>query len=147
MKKVFLSKSVDETVALGHEWGTRARLGQIFALNGDLGAGKTQLVRGLAKGLGFGGRVQSPTFALINIYEGARLPLYHMDLYRLDSSAAVRTSGLEEYLENPEGVAVVEWADRWFGHGPYNSEGDIRMVELEVLGPDERRISYENIGA
>ncbi len=133
-----------ETMALGRNWGGTARAGQIFALSGDLGAGKTQLVRGLAEGLGFAGRVQSPTFALINIYEGGRLPLFHMDLYRLESTAAVLSAGLDEYLENPAGVAVVEWADRWFDSDIHGCRGNIRVVEMEVLGPDERRISYED---
>lgn len=79
----FISHSPVETAALGEEWGRAARAGWLIGLSGELGAGKTLLAGGLARGLGVTGRVPSPTFALIHEYGGGRLPLWHVDLYRL----------------------------------------------------------------
>jgi len=133
----------------------------VIGLCGDLGAGKTQLVKGLARGLGIAQRVRSPTFALVNIYAGGRLPLFHLDLYRLDTREQIVAAGLEEYL-NPAGVTVIEWAERWFDvgspqstvHGPRSTElelqpvpGRLRWVRIDVLSETERRISYEDVGA
>src|SRR5881394_1420161 len=103
-----ISHSPSETEALGEEWGRAARSGLIIGLSGDLGAGKTQLVKGLARGLGITMRVHSPTFALVNIYTGGRLTLFHLDLYRLESRAQFVAAGLEEYLD-PVGITVIEW--------------------------------------
>src|SRR5208337_508923 len=109
-----ISRSPAETVALGESWGRAAASGLVIGLCGDLGAGKTQMVKGLARGLGIAARVHSPTFAIVNIYNGGRLTLFHLDLYRLDTREQIQAAGLEEYLE-PEGVTVIEWAERWFG--------------------------------
>jgi tRNA threonylcarbamoyladenosine biosynthesis protein TsaE len=133
---------VAETVALGERWGRGAEKGVIFALNGDLGAGKTQLARGIARGLEYAGRVQSPSFGLINIYEGGRLPVFHIDLYRLETTDEIRGAGLDEYLLDPAGVTVVEWAARWFSGG----ERGLRQVVIETIGEDERRIVYDHAG-
>ncbi|HRT59280.1 MAG TPA: tRNA (adenosine(37)-N6)-threonylcarbamoyltransferase complex ATPase subunit type 1 TsaE, partial [Candidatus Paceibacterota bacterium] len=92
----FISHSPDETAALGESWGRVAVPGLVIGLTGDLGAGKTQLVKGLARGLGIPERVHSPTFALVNTYAGGRLPLYHLDLYRLETPDQVLAAGLEE---------------------------------------------------
>ena len=134
--------SVEETVALGESWGRVAERGTVFALEGDLGAGKTQLARGIARGLGYTGRVQSPSFGLINVYEGGRLPMFHIDLYRLETEEEIRGAGLEEYLHDPDGVTVVEWAARWFGE----DNDHVWRVRLETLGEEERRISYDHTG-
>src|SRR5437870_6809587 len=109
----FISRSPEETMALGEQWGRVATSGWVIGLTGDLGAGKTQLIKGIARGLGITAGVHSPTFALINIYEGGRLTLFHLDLYRLETRKQITSAGLEEYL-NPDGVAVIEWAERWF---------------------------------
>src|SRR6267154_1310709 len=109
-----ISHSPAETEALGETWGRAAHSGLVIGLCGDLGAGKTQLVKGLARGLSITARVHSPTFALVNIYAGGRLTLYHLDLYRLETREQITAAGLEEYL-SPDGVTVVEWAERWFG--------------------------------
>ena len=111
---MFISHSPAETAALGEQWGRVAESGLVIGLCGDLGAGKTQLVKGLARGLGIAERVHSPTFALVNIYNGGRLTLFHLDLYRLDTREQIVAAGLEEYLR-PTGVTVIEWAERWFG--------------------------------
>jgi tRNA threonylcarbamoyladenosine biosynthesis protein TsaE len=110
------SHSPAETESIGEAWGREAQSGLVIGLCGDLGAGKTQLVKGLARGLGITARVQSPTFALVNVYAGGRLTLFHLDLYRLDTPEQVFAAGLEEYLE-PEGVTVIEWAEK-LGEAP-----------------------------
>ena len=140
----FVSHSPEETAALGEHWGRAARTGWVIGLTGDLGAGKTQLVKGLARGLGLTTRINSPTFALVNEYRDGRLPLFHLDLYRLDTREQIIGAGLEEYLVNPTGVTVVEWAERYFNvttHQP----GLIR-VSIETLGENERRMTYDNFG-
>ena len=154
-----ISHSPAETAALGSEWGRTAENGLVIGLCGDLGAGKTQFVKGLARGLGIDSRVQSPTFALVNIYAGGRLTLFHLDLYRLDTPEQIAAAGLEEYLQ-PSGVTVVEWAERWFTgtriphsafripHSPVAGlPQHLRWVQFEVLSETERRITYENPGA
>src|SRR5512135_3003308 len=108
-----ISHNPAETEALGESWGRAVRRGLVLGLSGDLGAGKTQLVKGLARGLGIKARVQSPTFALVNCYSGGRLPLFHLDLYRLETAEQLLGAGLEEYLQ-PAGVTVIEWAERLF---------------------------------
>ena len=141
-----------ETVSLGESWGRDAKNGLVIALSGDLGAGKTQLVKGLARGLGFTGRVHSPTFTLVNVYTGGRLILFHLDLYRLETKEQIFSAGLEEYLR-PDGVAVIEWAERWFGEvqSPKSKAQSLpalfRWVAIETLNENERRISYEDFGA
>ncbi len=148
-----ISKSPEETLALGEAWGREAQRGWVIGLSGDLGAGKTQLVKGLARGLGSTARAHSPTFALLNEYGGGRLPLFHLDLYRLNHREDVFSAGLEEYLLNPEGVTVVEWIERWMPEVecPMSNVRGLRnitrMVWFETAGEMERRITYEDSGA
>ena len=142
----FISNSPADTEALGEQWGREAREGWLIALSGDLGAGKTHLVRGLARGLGCGGRVHSPTFTIVNDYAGGRLSLHHLDLYRLDSREQIINAGLEDYLVQPRGVAVVEWAERWF-EGDVDVSTRCRRVVIEIKGDRERLITYEDTGA
>jgi tRNA threonylcarbamoyladenosine biosynthesis protein TsaE len=137
-----ISHSPGETEALGESWARATQGGVVIGLSGDLGAGKTQLVKGLARGLGITMRVHSPTFALVNIYTGGRLTLYHIDLYRLETREQILRAGLDEYLK-PDGVTVIEWAERWFG----DRKSDVRWVKIETLSETERRITYEDIGA
>ena len=142
----FISHSPAETESLGEEWGRAAQRGLVVALTGDLGAGKTQLVKGIARGLGVEARVHSPTFTLVNEYRSGRLQLFHLDLYRLETSAQILSAGLEDYLQ-PDGVAVIEWAERLFEHGVRSAEcGILRIVKIETLGETERRITYEDSG-
>ena len=151
---IYISHSPAETQALGEAWGRQAEPGWVIGLSGDLGTGKTQWVKGLARGLGFPGRVQSPTFTLVNVYAGGRLPLFHLDLYRLDTPEQVLDAGLGEYL-NPTGLTVIEWAERWFGspdrrRGPKDGRQSagyhLRWVEIETLSETQRRFIYEDIG-
>ncbi len=142
----FISHSPAETEALGEQWGRAAQPGQVIALSGDLGAGKTQLVRGLARGLGVTSRVHSPTFTLVNEYSGGRLKLFHLDLYRLETPEQLHSAGIEEFLQ-PDGVAVIEWAERLEDGRWKMEDGKIRTVRIEVLSETERRIVYEDSGA
>ena len=143
----FISHHPAETEALGEHWGRAAAPGLVLALSGDLGAGKTQLVKGLARGLGVTMRVHSPTFTLVNEYGGGRLTLFHLDLYRLETAAQLVSAGIEEFL-SPDGVAVVEWAERlsalgFRGAGP----GRAVAVTIEILSETERKIIYDDFGA
>lgn len=140
-----ISHSPSETEELGEAWGRAAQSGLVLGLSGDLGAGKTQLVKGLARGLGIAQRVHSPTFALVNIYTGGRLTLFHLDLYRLETREQIVAAGLEEYL-TPDGVTVIEWAERWFGNDR-GKRSEVRWVKIETLSETERRITYEDFGA
>lgn len=98
-----------ETEALGEKMGRNAKAGQIFCLSGDLGVGKTVFTKGFAKGLAIEKAVTSPTFAIVNTYEG-RLPLYHFDVYRISSEEEMEDTGYEEYFYG-NGVCLVEWAE------------------------------------
>lgn len=140
---ILISHSPEETVAIGEEWGRAAQRGWVIGLSGDLGAGKTQLVKGIARGLGSAARVHSPTFTLLNEYDDGRLPLFHLDLYRLDSRADVMTAGLEDYLIRPGGVTVVEWIERWLPEGE-SPVGLTRLVLMETVGEMQRRITYDD---
>src|SRR6266576_1465391 len=139
-----ISHSPAETESVGEEWGRAALSGWVIGLSGDLGAGKTQLLKGLARGLGAVDRIHSPTFALINEYDSGRLPLFHLDLYRLDTRDQIIGAGLEPYFYRPPGVTVVEWAERWFGKlsgfGIQDSSlaALSRFVRIETLGETDR---------
>jgi len=139
----FISHSPEETAALGAAWAKDARPGWVIGLSGDLGAGKTQLARGLARGLGSDARVHSPTFALLHEYRGGRWPLFHLDLYRLSGREQIIDAGLESYLTRPEGVVVVEWMERW---EPVTAR-DYRAARILLRSEQEREIQYEDFGA
>jgi tRNA threonylcarbamoyladenosine biosynthesis protein TsaE len=119
-------------------------------LSGDLGAGKTQFVKGLARGLGCAGRVHSPTFTLVNEYGGGRLRLFHLDLYRLETPAQILSAGIEEFLE-PDGVSVIEWAERLLEKHPTTNiqqpTSNCLEVRIEIISETERRIIYDDLGA
>ncbi len=136
--RTVLTHSEAETEAIAEQLGQRACAGWVVGLSGELGAGKTAFARGFARGLGFRGRVHSPTFALLNEYLGGRLPLCHLDLYRLGSAEEVRSAGLEEYLMNPPGVTLVEWPERWTQDAAWAPSW--KWLELRVCGENEREI-------
>jgi tRNA threonylcarbamoyladenosine biosynthesis protein TsaE len=142
----FVSHSPAETESLGEQFGGAAQPGWVIALSGDLGAGKTQFVKGLARGLGVTARVHSPTFTLVNEYGGGRLKLFHLDLYRLETPAQMRSAGIEEFL-TPDGVAVIEWAERLEDGRWRMEDGKIRKVKIEILSESERKINYDDFGA
>jgi len=112
----YLSHSAEETEELGEALAQRLRPGDVVAYRGDLGAGKTAFTRGLARGLGCTGRVTSPTFTIVNEYEG-RVPLFHFDMYRLDGEDDLFDIGWEDYLGR-DGVCAVEWSERAAGALP-----------------------------
>lgn len=130
-----------ETMAGAEAFSGGLRRGAVVGLLGDLGSGKTQWVKGMARGLGYHGRVHSPTFALVHVYRGGRLPLYHWDLYRLGSDAEIEAAGLTECWD-ADGVTVIEWADRWKGERP----AAYLQVRFDVLAEEVRRITYEHPG-
>lgn len=106
----YISNSAQETEALGERLAARLRPGDVIAYTGDLGAGKTAFTRGLARGLGVIDRVTSPTFTIVNEYEGGRLPLFHFDMYRLSSADELFDIGWEDFLRRG-GVCAVEWSE------------------------------------
>ena len=132
----FITNSPEETEKIGAAIGKIIPAGTVLAYRGDLGAGKTAFTRGLAAGLGYKGRVTSPTFAIVNEYEGGRLPLFHFDMYRLNSADDLFDIGWEDYV-NRGSVCAVEWSE--------NVEdafyGDEVVVRFEKLGPTTRRIT------
>jgi len=139
----FISHSPAETRSLGESLGRAAERGRVFAVSGDLGAGKTELVKGIARGLGATARVHSPTFTLVNEYGGGRLALFHLDLYRLETPGQILAAGLEEFLQ-PEGVAVIEWAERIDDLG--FTIRDLKKVRIEISGEAKREIVYDDPG-
>ena len=132
---MIISHSPTETFDYGRQLASELRPGNILALTGELGAGKTCLVKGIAAGLGIAQDVTSPTFTLIHEYRGGRLPLYHVDLYRLDTIADAVGIGIEEYLPS-DGVTVIEWAEKI---EPLLPPGTTR-VRLALINDTSRRI-------
>jgi tRNA threonylcarbamoyladenosine biosynthesis protein TsaE len=109
---MFISNSAEETAAFGRKRASQLRAGDVIALAGDLGTGKTQFVKGLVAGLGSEAAVTSPTFTLLHEYPGGSLPIYHFDFYRLEDRNAALRLGLDDYFFG-DGVSVIEWADRF----------------------------------
>ncbi|HEV2803640.1 MAG TPA: tRNA (adenosine(37)-N6)-threonylcarbamoyltransferase complex ATPase subunit type 1 TsaE [Chthoniobacterales bacterium] len=120
------SNSVAQTIALGRTYGEQARRGDVFALRGDLGAGKTQFVKGFIAGLGSKADATSPTFVLVHEYGDGRLPAYHFDFCRLESPEALSRMGFDDYIFG-DGVSLIEWADKF----------------AELIPPGARWISFE----
>lgn len=106
---VFESHSPEDTFELGKRLGENALCGQIYTLDGDLGAGKTVFAQGFAAGLGIKDHVSSPTFTILQVYDEGRLPLYHFDAYRIADPEEMEEIGFEEYLDG-DGVCLIEWA-------------------------------------
>ena len=140
----FISHNPVETQSFGELWGRAAQSGLVIGLSGELGAGKTQFVKGLACGLGITARVHSPTFALVNEYGGGRLRLFHLDLYRLETAGQIAAAGLEEFWP-PDGVTVIEWAERIYDL--QFAICDFQKVQIEMVSESERRIVYDDFGA
>lgn len=141
---IFISHSPAETEAFGEKFGRSARSRLVIALSGELGAGKTQFVKGLARGLDIAERVHSPTFTLVNEYGGGRLKLFHLDLYRLETREQILAAGIEEFLK-PDGVSVIEWAEKIYDLQLRAYE--LKKVQIEIMGQTERKIIYDDFGA
>ncbi|MEW6142017.1 MAG: tRNA (adenosine(37)-N6)-threonylcarbamoyltransferase complex ATPase subunit type 1 TsaE [Chloroflexota bacterium] len=135
-----ISRSPEQTRELGKALGKLAQWGDVFLLVGNLGVGKTCLTQGIAWGLGISEYTMSPSFVIVREYQG-RLPLYHMDLYRLENVAEVADLGLDEYFYG-RGVSIVEWADRAIKLLP---EDNLTGV-MEYVGVDERAINLKANG-
>jgi tRNA threonylcarbamoyladenosine biosynthesis protein TsaE len=129
------SHSATETVEIGRRLAGQLKAGDVLALHGELGSGKTCLVKGIALGLGVKQDVTSPTYTLIHEYHGGRLPLCHVDLYRLDSARQALAIGIEDCLQ-PDGVTVIEWAEKIEALLPANT----LHVRLTATGESSRRI-------
>lgn len=134
----FTSNSEDETIAWACHWAKDLQPGDVVALKGDLGAGKTHFVKGVAEALGIEkSKVHSPTFSLIHEYGGSP-PLYHFDCYRMESVREALEIGMEEYLYG-EGVCIIEWPDRILSILPETTT----WITLETAGKNQRRITVE----
>ena len=131
----YVSNSPAETEDLGAALAERLKPGTVVAFSGDLGAGKTAFVRGMARGLGISERVTSPTFTIVNEYEGGRLPLFHFDMYRLGSSDELFDIGWEDYLVRG-GVCAVEWSENVSDA----MEGDCIRVDIRRGAHDNQRL-------
>ncbi|MDD5459456.1 MAG: tRNA (adenosine(37)-N6)-threonylcarbamoyltransferase complex ATPase subunit type 1 TsaE [Phycisphaerae bacterium] len=136
--KTFISQSVDETIVIGREIGEKLHGGEIFAITGDLGAGKTHLIKGIAAGAGAQEQhhINSPTFVLVNEYIG-RLDIFHIDAYRIETSAQFEQIGFDDFLY-PQSVVLIEWADKV---RDILSQIDFCVwISIEHIGQTQRRI-------
>lgn len=136
---VIITKSEEETIRLGEKLSKGLKPGDLVALSGDLGAGKTTLVKGIAKGLGVADyrHVNSPSFVLVKEYKG-KLPLYHFDIYRLNKLKDIEDIGYEDYLGR-RGVVVIEWAKKMGRILPKGYLG----ISLKIKSPNERIINIK----
>ncbi len=139
-KKNFVSRSPEQTQLLGRRLGEHAQAGDVFLLTGNLGSGKTCLTQGIAWGLGVKEYAFSPSFVLIREYSG-RLPLYHIDFYRLDHIEEIADLGLDDYLYG-KGVCVVEWADKGMSLLP----GERLLISLSYISENQRALSFDPKG-
>lgn len=137
----YLTESPAETHKVAAGLAKHLNSGDVLFLHGDLGAGKTEFVRGLAHALGSSDEVQSPSFGLVHEYTcqcpetGRRKMLYHLDFYRLENAAQIEAAGLTPYFE-PDGISVIEWPTRWEGRQYFNPV----QVTLKIIGGTGRRI-------
>ena len=140
MKQTKLSNSVTETLNFTEEIGKNAKSGDIYALYGDLGSGKTIIAKGIAKGIGIMDDITSPTFNLLETYEGD-INLYHFDLYRIESERELDQLFFEEYWEG-DGISVIEWAENAGARLP----DSIIKIFIEYIDENKRRIKIEYPG-
>ena len=133
-----ISNSPEETLLIGARFAAELRGGEILALCGDLGAGKTHFSKGLVHGLGGNPQdVTSPTFTLVHEYREGRLPVFHFDFYRLEEVSELRNIGWDDYLRE-DGVLLVEWAERF----PDAFPGETRFVRFEIISDSQRRLHF-----
>ena len=136
-----ITNSAAETRQLGEQLAEKLKAGDVVLLEGELGAGKSELARGVAKGLGVQETVTSPSFTILNVYESGRTPLYHFDWYRLESEEELYELGMDEYLGG-DGIALVEWPDRC----PDAVPEDCLRIRIIAEGESIRRIEAETAG-
>lgn len=135
----YITHSAQETVDLGEKIGSLLKSGDVIAMTGTLATGKTTITKGIAKALGITDVVTSPTFCLISEYEGTKMPLYHMDVYRLDGPEDFINLGVEDMLDG-DGVCIVEWSEK------VSSELPKRTIKIEItpLEDGSRQIKIDN---
>ncbi len=138
----YVTHSSKETRSLGEELSKLLRPGDVLVLRGEMGAGKSELTRGIARGLGIGGPIASPTFTILQAYDSGRLPLYHFDWYRIGDPEELYNIGAEEYLAG-EGVSVVEWPERAPCMLP---EAHLQISIAYGAGENERVIEITPVG-
>lgn len=136
----FYSNSPEETAEFAKSFASELKPGDVISLNGDLGAGKTAFVQGLAKGLGITEYLSSPTFTIVNCYEG-KMPLYHFDVYRIADEEEMYEIGYDEYVDG-DGVCVIEWAENIESILPADRY-DITICKDYDKGEDYREITVE----
>jgi len=134
----FISNNPAETEAIGQRFAKDVDAGSVLALKGELGSGKTQLVKGLVAGLGSGAAVTSPTFTILHEYSSGRFPVYHFDFFRLEDRQSVARLGLDDYFFG-DGVSVIEWADRF----PEFIPGKARWILFEIKSENTRAITLK----
>lgn len=134
----FVTHSSDETIALGEKIGSKLTAGDVLAMDGTLAAGKTTITKGIAKALGVNDNITSPTFCLISEYEG-KIPLYHMDVYRLEGAEDFLNLGVEEMLYG-DGVCIIEWSEKVKSELPKKSI----LVKITPSEDGTREIILEN---
>jgi tRNA threonylcarbamoyladenosine biosynthesis protein TsaE len=137
-----IASSAEETRRIGELIGRWAADGTVILLHGDLGAGKTTLAQGLARGMGIDEPIQSPTFTLVAEHQGTALRLFHLDLYRLSGPDELESIGFDQFLEPDGAVTVIEWPERAGGWLP----DQCVLIELNPSGPDRRRITVHRNG-
>ena len=136
-----ITHSAAETRELGTRLAGELKAGDVILLEGELGAGKSELARGIAKGLGVTETVTSPSFTILNVYESGKIPLYHFDWYRLESAEELFELGMDEYLGG-DGIALVEWPEIC----PEAVPEDYLRIRIEATGENERRLCAEPAG-
>jgi tRNA threonylcarbamoyladenosine biosynthesis protein TsaE len=134
----FISNSPTETKAFGRDLARKIERGDVIALQGELGSGKTQFVKGLVKGIGSSAEVTSPTFTLLHEYSGGRMLVYHFDFFRVEDRQSADRLGLDEYFFG-DGIAVVEWADKF----PELIPDEARWVLFETKSRIQRAITTQ----
>ncbi len=135
----YITHSAEETIALGREWASKLRKHRMVILHGDLGAGKTTLVKGIAEGLEAASQddVTSPTFTLVHEYRGPEVTLYHVDLYRIETERELATLGLDELFASEGNLVVIEWGEK-FPRLVAECGAEIR---IERSGEQERKLT------
>ena len=133
-----ISRNPSDTMEIGGRYALSLVPGDIVGLVGDLGAGKTHFAKGIAAALGVTDRIQSPTFALCHQYHSGRIPLNHLDLYRLETTAQLLSAGLDEVMFSRDAITIVEWFERWRELAPARLQMPVKLVEF-TTGADETR--------